>query len=97
MVDRGSLWIRNAAIVTPTGKIEGDCIVREGMITKVGRITEEDDTQGYPVIDAQGDLLCPGFIDLHVHGGGGYDFSDATPEGRAEIVRFHSSMGQHPS
>ncbi len=29
------------------------------------------------VIDVMGDYICPGFIDLHLHGGGGYSFMDA--------------------
>jgi N-acetylglucosamine-6-phosphate deacetylase len=32
---------------------------------------------GADVVDAAGDVLTPGFIDLHVHGGGGFSFEDA--------------------
>jgi N-acetylglucosamine-6-phosphate deacetylase len=31
------------------------------------------------VIDAQGNYLSPGFIDIHIHGSGGADVMDATP------------------
>ncbi|MGH3295501.1 MAG: N-acetylglucosamine-6-phosphate deacetylase [Trebonia sp.] len=34
--------------------------------------------QGADVVDAAGGVLTPGFIDLHVHGGGGFSFDDAT-------------------
>ena len=32
------------------------------------------------VIDAKGGFVSPGFIDIHIHGGGGYDTMDATKE-----------------
>lgn len=32
------------------------------------------------VIDAKGKYVSPGFIDIHIHGSGGYDTMDATPE-----------------
>jgi N-acetylglucosamine-6-phosphate deacetylase len=34
---------------------------------------------GKEVIDAQGNYLSPGFIDIHIHGSGGADVMDATP------------------
>jgi N-acetylglucosamine-6-phosphate deacetylase len=37
--------------------------------------------QGADVVDAAGAVLTPGFIDLHVHGGGGFSFDDATSGG----------------
>ena len=38
---------------------------------------------GADVVDAAGAVLTPGFIDLHVHGGGGFSFDDATSAGIA--------------
>ena len=47
-----------------------DCIV----VTNEGKIIDIcnnfDDTEATEVIDCQGDFLSPGFIDIHVHGGG---------------------------
>jgi N-acetylglucosamine-6-phosphate deacetylase len=43
--------------------------------------------------DAEGLYLAPGFIDLHVHGGCGADFLDATAEAFATISRFHVAGG----
>jgi N-acetylglucosamine-6-phosphate deacetylase len=43
--------------------------------------------------DAEGLYLAPGFIDLHVHGGCGADFLDATAEAFATISRFHAAGG----
>lgn len=44
-------------------------------------------------LDGSGLWACPGFIDLHVHGGHGADFMDATEEAFETIGRFHASGG----
>jgi len=36
--------------------------------------------RGLRLLDAGGGYIGPGFVDLHVHGGAGADFMDATPE-----------------
>jgi N-acetylglucosamine-6-phosphate deacetylase len=38
-------------------------------------------------------LIVPGFIDCHVHGGDGADFMDADDEGNARILAFHARHG----
>jgi len=43
--------------------------------------------------DANGGYLAPGFIDLHVHGGGGSDFLDATAEAFLTAANFHLTGG----
>ncbi len=43
--------------------------------------------------DAAGGLVLPGFIDIHVHGGMGKDFMDASPDVLDTITRFHASQG----
>ncbi len=44
-------------------------------------------------IDAQGQYVSPGFIDIHVHGGGGFDFMDCTPEAFRKISQIHLLNG----
>lgn len=44
-------------------------------------------------IDAGGGWILPGFIDVHVHGGFGSDFMDATEEALDGITRFHGAHG----
>ena len=39
------------------------------------------------------DLIVPGFIDLHVHGGDGADFMDGTDEAVGQITAFHARYG----
>ncbi len=45
------------------------------------------------VVDLQGGFLVPGYIDLHVHGGAGADFMDATPEAFRTVCRAHAHHG----
>jgi len=44
-------------------------------------------------IDAAGLLVLPGFIDLHVHGGGGADFMHGTTDAVRQVVRTHARFG----
>ncbi len=44
-------------------------------------------------IDGKGLIASPGFIDLHVHGGRGADFMDATEEAFDTIGAYHASGG----
>ena len=38
-------------------------------------------------------IIVPGFVDVHVHGGAGADFMDATEDAAGRVVRFHASEG----
>ena len=76
--------LRNVRIVTPGGVIEnGSLSVAEG------RIVEITKASGTP----SGLTVLPGFIDLHIHGGGGADTMNATPEALATICRTHAAHG----
>ncbi len=65
--------------------ITGDTItaVAEGNI-------DSADTIG---IDAMGNYISPGFIDIHVHGGGGHDFMDGSEEAFLKIAETHAQYG----
>lgn len=44
-------------------------------------------------IDAKGGYILPGFVDIHVHGGGGSDFLDGTVEDIRTVTRTHALHG----
>jgi N-acetylglucosamine-6-phosphate deacetylase len=45
------------------------------------------------VFDFGENYVCPGFIDLHVHGGAGYDVMDGSREALEAVARFHARGG----
>lgn len=49
--------------------------------------------QAVPVPVSAGGVIVPGFIDIHVHGGYGEDFMDASQEVLDKITSFHSTQG----
>ena len=46
-----------------------------------------------PEIDAKGMYISPGFIDLHVHGGSGFDFMDGHETAFLTIAETHAQYG----
>jgi len=87
-----STIIINANIITET-KILNNYSVKifNGKITQVAHKIAS--TPKDTVIDAGGKYLSSGFIDIHVHGGGGSDFMDATQEDFNKILTFHVAHG----
>lgn len=86
------LKIYNAKIITPYRIIQnGAILITENSITAVaeGDIPADDAIE----IDAMGQYAAPGFIDIHVHGGGGYDFMDSTGTAFARIAETHAQYG----
>ena len=61
-----SLLITNARIVDGTGNpwYHGDIAIKDGRIVAIGRIDRRDARQ---TIDAKGQIVAPGFIDVHTH------------------------------
>ena len=84
--------IKNAQILTPDGWILcGAISFADGRITSIQ--DEIDHTTSANVIDAQGSYIVPGFIDMHVHGGGGRDFVEGSDEAFRAIARIHLQHG----
>lgn len=80
------LAFRNADIVTPFRLIEGGTLVVEGrLIAAVGPSSDVEIPRRARVLECEGKMLVPGFIDLLVHGGGGYGFADMSMEAVEEI------------
>ena len=64
--------IRGARIVGPSDVYDGDIRIENGRIAAIGNASG---ASGAEVIDASGLHALPGFIDLHVHGGLGFDLN----------------------
>jgi len=84
------LWIGNGRAVLPDRIDEnGSVLIDNGVIAAVGCACPE----GAARVDAGGGYILPGFIDIHVHGGGNADFMDATPESFETVARAHAVHG----
>jgi dihydroorotase len=61
------LLIRNGRVIDPANGVDGpaDVAIENGLIARVG--PDLAPPAGADVIDADGKVVCPGFIDLHVH------------------------------
>ena len=89
------LLITGGTLVLPDGLVEsGSVVCDEGRITKVlRRPVSQRLLASATVVDAGGGFIGPGFVDLHVHGGGGRDFMDATDEAVHTALTAHASQG----
>ena len=85
-----TLWIGNGRTVLPDRVCDGGSVLlADGRIRAVNAPCPE----GARVIDARGGYILPGFIDLHVHGGGGSDFMDADAQSVLTVARAHCAHG----
>lgn len=80
--------IAGLRVVTPDGVIDNGFVRTTGeRIAAVGR--------GRPrgSIDHSGHWLVPGFVDIHVHGGGGHTFTTGDPDSARAAAAFHAGHG----
>lgn len=88
-------WLKGALIL-PDRVVENGLLAYEGgKITGVWDLEREAAPEYDP---RQTDVLekgyiAPGYIDLHVHGGGGGDFMDGDPEAVVAITTTHARYG----
>ena len=88
----------------PRATFTGGTVILERHLLPGGKVAVEGEriaaVSGGPpagtdgeLIDLQGGYLCPGFVDLHVHGGDGADFMDGTLEAFQAVSRSHARHG----
>ncbi len=86
-----SLLIKNARLPEGAcGAPFGDVASSGGVITYVG---PKFTGSARRVLDAGGELLLPGFVDIHFHGAAGCDFCDADFEGLLSIANRRLAEG----
>lgn len=91
-MQKDRLKIFNGKIITRDNIIpDGILLVNKGIIISVG--TEQVEFDDAIQVDAGGNYISAGFIDIHVHGGGGHDFMDGTEEAFLKIAETHVRYG----
>ena len=91
MMKSGTLLIKNARAVLSDKVTEPlNILVENGIIIEIG---SKQALSSDRCLDAAGGYVFPGFIDVHVHGGGGADFMDGTPEAFETAVKAHLAVG----
>lgn len=84
--------IINGKIFTPQGWLdEGSVLMRDNKILEVTNCDLA--LIGANLIDAKGMYIVPGFVCMHAHGGGGYDFTECTEEAFRTAVKAHQRHG----
>lgn len=83
------LKITNGTCLSGTKAERTNIYIKDGIIENV---TKEDLLYDR-IIDAEGMYVSPGFIDIHVHGGGGYDFADGTLNDIKKAAFAHALHG----
>ncbi|CCQ95546.1 N-acetylglucosamine-6-phosphate deacetylase [[Clostridium] ultunense Esp] len=88
------ILIDNVNIISPYDiKHDYSLLIDKGKIAKIEK-KEKIDKKGIDtIIDGEGKLLAPGFIDIHNHGNSGYDIMDSSEETIDKMAEFHLKNG----
>ena len=90
----GELLIYNGRLLTQERQIDGGAVLlREGRIARVYEEKPEDLPPDTEYLDAEGRYIAPGFVDIHVHGGGGTEFMCDTSEEAETVCMTHLRHG----
>jgi N-acetylglucosamine-6-phosphate deacetylase len=84
--------LKNCDILTPLRVIRnGSVLIKGKSIQKVGQFGDSRIPPGTRVFNFKNRLAVPGFIDIHLHGAAGVDFTDSSPESIVTALKTHSS------
>jgi N-acetylglucosamine-6-phosphate deacetylase len=87
------LCILNGTAVLPDRLLSDAVVVcRDERISYVGTSRSRVPASA-TILDAKGGMICPGFIDIHVHGGGGADGMDGTRRAVTTVCQSHARHG----
>ena len=84
--------IRGGRVVTPLEVFDrADVLIENGSIVAVGSGVAQGKVA--ETIEAEGQVVAPGYVDVHVHGSAGHDTMDGTREAIEGMARFFASRG----
>lgn len=85
------ITLKNAYIFHEGAFFQGSLKIKEGKIAALSK--EEGFFEEGEVLDCGGQMLIPGFIDIHTHGGVGIDVNAAKEEDYKKLSAFFASQG----
>ncbi len=86
--------ITASTLFTPLERIEQPLLlVEDGSILEVTSRARREIPKNARLVDFADDILAPGFIDLHIHGGAGHDVMEAGDGALAPVERLLASHG----
>ena len=80
--------IKSNLIVLPDGIFDGYVIIEDGKIAEITATAPDCE-----VTDLSDNYVMAGFIDIHTHGGGGFSFTESSPEEIVDGCVFHMTHG----
>lgn len=80
--------IKSDLIVLPNGIFDGFIVIEDGKIAEITEKLPEGE-----MIDATGNYVMAGFVDIHTHGGGGFSFTESSPDEIVDGCVFHMTHG----
>ena len=87
------LLLYNGRLITENGILESAYCFIEGGIIKDYGVGIIEVCEGTTRINVENKYISAGFIDIHIHGGGGYDFMDADIESFLGVANTHIKYG----
>jgi N-acetylglucosamine-6-phosphate deacetylase len=84
--------IEGGKVVTPLDVFDkADVLIEDGKLVAIGPNLANTDVA--ETIDAEGQIVAPGYIDVHTHGSAGHDTMDGTREAIEGMATFFATHG----